>query len=158
MIKKKKRVKVQFNLDPVSFYQDVFLIILSVCRESSTKRTCQENRQQLVSSCMKKIIQIRAEQEETLVFRRVVLTQMSLLQIRLEQSVRVWSSRRIWRQAATPDRLSRPITWERGHNARVSEERKSRSTCHPHSFTLLFDTSRSCSLAGVEGQKIGLKA
>lgn len=49
---------------------------------------------------MKKITQMRAEQKETLVCRRLILTQMSLLQIRLEQSVRIGSSRR--RQAATP--------------------------------------------------------
>lgn len=52
-----------------------------------------------------------------------------------------------------PNCVSRTITWERGHKARASDDRKTPSTCRTHSFALLFDTSRSCRLAAVGGRQ-----
>lgn len=51
---------------------------------------------------------------------------------------------------ARPDRVSTTITRDRGHNAHVSDDRKTASTCHTHSLALLFDTSRSCPALDVE--------
>lgn len=98
---------------------------------------------------MKRIRQIRAEHKETLVFRGFVPTQMSTNQAGTKCSY--LDLAQIWKQAAA--RGSRTITRERGHNARVSEDRTTPSTCRTHSLALLLDTSRCCCPASVGGRE-----